>query len=99
MDGKEKKIDQFELEAKTSGGAVFELGVKTSKHDKAVRRMAQPLMDKYWKNTGQSVTTLHRVYRVAEYLLKRSQRHKLTQFILIMSLEIECGILKHLNGE
>jgi len=64
------------LEAKQSGGAVFELGVKTSKHDKAVRRLAQPLMDKYWKDTGQSVTTLHRVYRVAEYLLKRSQRHK-----------------------
>ena len=77
MDGKEKKLDQFEIEAKTSGGgAVFELGVKTSKHDKAVRRLAQPLMDKYWKNTGQSVTTLHRVYRVAEYLLKRSQRYK-----------------------
>ena len=76
MDGKEKKLDQFEVEAKTSGGAVFELGVKTSKHDKAVRRLAQPLMDTYWKNTGQSVTTLHRVYRVAEYLLKRSQRYK-----------------------
>ena len=70
------EIDQFELEAKTSGGAVFELGVKTSRHDKALRRIAQPLMDKYWKDTGQSVTTLHSVYRVAEYLLKRSQRHK-----------------------
>ncbi len=64
------------LEAKQSGGAVFELGVKTSKHDKAVRRLAQPLMDKYWKNTGQSVTTLHRVYRVAEYLYRRTKRHK-----------------------
>ena len=50
MDGKEKKLDQFEIEAKTSGGAVFELGVKTSKHDKAVRRMAQPLMDKLGVN-------------------------------------------------
>ena len=76
MSHKERKLDQFEIEAKTSGGAVFELGVKTSKHDKAVRRLAQPLMDKYWKDTGQSVTTLHRVYRVAEYLLKRSQRYK-----------------------
>ena len=28
MDGKEKKLDQFEIEAKTSGGAVFEAGVK-----------------------------------------------------------------------
>ena len=73
MDGKEKKLDQFEIEAKTSGGAVFELGVKTSKHDKAVRRLAQPLMDKYWK---QDVTNLHRIYRVAEYLLQRSKRHK-----------------------
>ena len=76
MAEKEKKLDQFEIEAKTSGGAVLELGVKTSKHDKALRRMAQPLMDKYWKNKGQSVATLHRVYRVAEYLLKRSKRHK-----------------------
>jgi hypothetical protein len=66
-------LDQFEIEAKTSGGAVFELGVKTSKHDKAVRRLAQPLMDKYWKN---EVTNLHRIYRVAEYLLKRSKRYK-----------------------
>ncbi len=52
---------------------MFELGVKTSKHDKAVRRLAQPLMDKYWKN---EVTNLHRIYRVAEYLLKRSKRYK-----------------------
>ena len=37
-----KKFDQFEIEAKTSGGAVFELGVKTSRHDKALRRLAQP---------------------------------------------------------
>tara|TARA_B100000900_G_scaffold340292_1_gene303038 strand:+ start:332 stop:559 length:228 start_codon:yes stop_codon:yes gene_type:complete len=71
-----KNLDPFEVEAKTSGGAVFELGVKTSKHDKAIRRLAQPLMDKYWKNTGQSVTVLHRVYNVAEYLLKRSKRKK-----------------------
>ena len=73
MDGKEKKLDQFEIEAKTSGGAVFELGVKTSKHDKAVRRLAEPLMAKHWKN---SVTNLHRIYRVAEYLHKRTKRLK-----------------------
>ena len=73
---REKKLNEFDIEAKTSGGAVFELGVKTSKHDKAVRRIAQPLMDKYWKDRGQNVTTLHRVYRVSEYLLKRSKRHK-----------------------
>lgn len=68
-----KKIDQFELEAKTSGGAVFELGVKTSKHDKAVRRLAQPLMEKHWHD---KVENLHRIYRVAEYLLKRKNRYK-----------------------
>lgn len=76
MAKEEKKLDEFEIEAKTSGGAVFELGVKTSKHDKALRRIAQPLMDKHWKNKGQSVASLHRVYKVAEYLLKRSKRHK-----------------------
>lgn len=70
---KEKKLDEFEVEAKTSGGAVFELGVKTSKHSKAVRRLAEPLMAKHWKN---SVTNLHRIYKVAEYLLKRSKRTK-----------------------
>ncbi len=73
---KKKEYEHGFVEAKTSGGAVYELGVKTSKHDKALRRLAQPLMDKYWKDTGQSVTTLYRVYRVAEYLLKRSQRPK-----------------------
>jgi len=73
MDGKEKKLDEFEIEAKTSGGAVFELGVKTSKHDKAVRRIAEPLMKKHWKD---SVTNLHRIYRVAEYLHKRTKRLK-----------------------
>ena len=70
---KKKVIDQFELEAKTSGGAVFEQGVKESKRSKAVRRIAQPLMDKHWKN---QVTNLHRIYRVAEYLHTRSKRIK-----------------------
>ena len=66
-----KKLDEFDVEAKTSGGAVFEIGVKTSKHSKAVRRLAEPLMAKHWKD---SVTNLHRIYKVAEYLLKRSKR-------------------------
>ena len=70
---KKKVIDQFELEAKTSGGAVFEQGVKESKRSKAVRRIAQPLMEKHWKN---QVTNLHRIYRVAEYLHTRSKRLK-----------------------
>jgi hypothetical protein len=59
------------LEAKQSGGAVYELGVKQSKHGKAIRRIAEPLMNKHWKN---SVTNLHRIYRIAEYLLKRQKR-------------------------
>ena len=69
----EKKYEHGFIEAKTSGGAVYELGVKTSKHSKAVRRLAEPLMAKHWKD---SVTNLHRIYKVAEYLLKRSKRKK-----------------------
>tara|TARA_Y100001937_G_scaffold22561_1_gene32242 strand:+ start:56 stop:268 length:213 start_codon:yes stop_codon:yes gene_type:complete len=61
------------LEAKTSGGAVFEQGVRESKRSKAIRRIAQPLMAKHWKD---SVTNLHRIYRVAEYLYNRQKRHK-----------------------
>ena len=64
-------IDEFTKEEKLSGGAVFEAGVKESKRSKAIRRIAEPLMKKYWKN---SVTNLHRIYRVAEYLFKRSKR-------------------------
>ena len=66
-------IDDFTREEKLSGGAVFERGVKESKRSKAVRRIAEPLMKKHWKN---SVTNLHRIYRVAEYLFKRSKRLK-----------------------
>ena len=61
------------LEAKTSGGAVFEQGVRESKRSKAIRRIAQPLMAKHWKD---SVTNLHRIYRVAEYLYNRQKRYK-----------------------
>ncbi len=68
-----KELDQFELEAKTSGGAVFEAGVRQSKESKAIRRIAEPLMKKHWKD---QVTNLHRIYRVAEYLHKRSKRYK-----------------------
>ena len=65
------KLTEFDIEAKLSGGAVFEIGVKESKRSKAVRRIAEPLMKKHWKD---SVTNLHRIYRVAEYLLKRQKR-------------------------
>ena len=70
---REKKLNEFDIEAKTSGGAVFELGVKTSKHIKAIIRIAEPLMKKHWKG---KVTNLHRIYRVAEFLHKRSKRIK-----------------------
>ena len=67
------KLNEFEVEAKTSGGAVFERGVKVSKENKAIRRIAQPLMDKHWKD---SVTNLHRIYKIAGYLFERSKRAK-----------------------
>ena len=67
----EKKYEHGYEEAKTSGGAVYELGVMTSKRDKAIRRMAEPLMKKHWHD---KVTNLHRIYRVAEYLYKRQRR-------------------------
>ena len=68
-----KKYEHGYMEAKTSGGAVYELGVKTSKNAKAVRRIAEPLMEKHWHD---KVTNLHRIYRVAEYLYKRQRRNK-----------------------
>ena len=64
------------LEAKQSGGAVYEQGVRESKKNKAIRRIAEPLAEKHWRNTGQSVTELHRIYKVAEYLHNRTKRHK-----------------------
>ena len=67
------KIDDFTKEEKLSGGAVFEIGVKQSKEHKAIRRIAEPLMAKHWKD---SVTNLHIIYRVAEYLHKRTKRLK-----------------------
>ena len=68
-DGKAKEHGW--LEAKQSGGAVYELGVKQSKHGKAIRRIAEPLM----KNTGKIVLQICIGYTgVAEYLLKRQKR-------------------------
>tara|TARA_B100000519_G_scaffold20015_1_gene14410 strand:- start:175 stop:390 length:216 start_codon:yes stop_codon:yes gene_type:complete len=61
------------IEAKTSGGAVFEQGVKASKSAKAIRRIAEPLMQKHWHD---KVVNLHRIYRVAEYLYNRQRRPK-----------------------
>ena len=68
-----KKYEHGSMEAKTSGGADYEHGAKTSKNAKAVRRIAEPLMQKHWHD---KVTNLHRIYRVAEYLYKRQRRNK-----------------------
>ena len=70
-----KKHEFGWLEAKQSGGAVYEQGVRESKRNKAVRRIAEPLAQKHWRNTGQSVTKLHRIYKIAEYLYKRTKRN------------------------
>ena len=69
----EKKYQEGYIESKTSGGAVYELGVRTSKSSKAIRLIAEPLMKKHWHD---KVTNLHRIYRVAEYLYKRQRRSK-----------------------
>ena len=68
-----RKYEHGYEEAKTSGGAVYELGVRTSKNAKAIRKIAEPLMQKHWHD---KVTNLHRIYRVAEYLYKRQRRNK-----------------------
>ena len=64
------------LEAKQSTGADYGLGVEESKRGKAIRRIAQPLTDKHWIGSGPSVTLLHRINRIAEYLFTRTKRHK-----------------------
>jgi len=45
--------------------------IAVSKNNTAVRRMAEPLMKKYWKG---NVQNLNRIYRIAEYLVKRKSR-------------------------
>tara|TARA_B100000941_G_scaffold266816_1_gene222361 strand:- start:1097 stop:1315 length:219 start_codon:yes stop_codon:yes gene_type:complete len=70
---KESRHDFGFEEARLSGGSVFETGVKESKNNKAIRRIAEPLMQKHWHD---KVTNLHRIYRVAEYLYKRQRRSK-----------------------
>ena len=76
MTSSKKNQEYGWLEAAQSGGAVYEQGVKESKRNKAIRRIAEPLAQKHWRNTGQSVTRLHRIYRIAEYLLDRTKRKK-----------------------
>ena len=76
MTSSKKRHEYGWMEAKQSGGAVYEQGVKESKRNKAIRRIAEPLMQNHWKDTGQKVSTLHRVYKVAEYLYNRTKRLK-----------------------
>ncbi len=65
------KKDPFLEEMRMSGSVVSKDSIAVSKHNTAVRRMAEPLMDKYWKG---NVMNLNRIYRVAEYLVKRKSR-------------------------
>ena len=69
----DKKYEHGYEEAKTSSGAVYEVGVKTSKHHKAISRIAEPLIKKHWHD---KVTNLHRIYKVAEYIHNRQKRGK-----------------------
>ena len=72
----QKRKEHGWLEAKQSGGSVYELGVKESKKAKALRGFSKPLTEKHWKDSGQSVTVLHRINKIAEYLYERSKREK-----------------------
>ena len=63
----QKRKEHGWLEAKQSGGSVYELGVKESKKAKALRGFSKPLTEKHWKDSGQSVTVLHRINKIAEY--------------------------------
>ena len=65
------KKDPFLEEMRMSGSVVSKDSIAVSKHNTAVRRMAEPLMYKYWKG---NVMNLNRIYRVAEYLVKRKSR-------------------------
>jgi len=65
------KNDPFLEETRMSSSVVNKDSIEVSKNNTAVRRMAEPLMQKHWKG---NVQNLHRIYRVAEYLIKRKSR-------------------------
>tara|TARA_A100001015_G_scaffold291682_1_gene366139 strand:+ start:490 stop:690 length:201 start_codon:yes stop_codon:yes gene_type:complete len=65
------KEDPYLKEMRMSGSVVNADSIAVSKHNTAVRRMAEPLMSKYWKG---NVQNLNRIYKVAEYLVKRKTR-------------------------
>ncbi len=66
-----KKINPYLEEERMSGSVVNQDSIVVSKHNTAVRRLAEPLMEKHWKG---KVVNLNRIYKVAEYLLKRKKR-------------------------
>ena len=66
-----KKINPYLEEERMSGSVVNQDSIVVSKHNTAVRRIAEPLMEKHWKG---KVVNLNRIYKVAEYLLKRKKR-------------------------
>ena len=65
------KEDPYLKEMRMSGSVVNADSIAVSKHNTAVRRMAEPLMSKYCKG---NVQNLNRIYKVAEYLVKRKTR-------------------------
>ena len=66
-----KKINPYLEEERMSGSVVNQDSIVVSKHNTAVRRLAEPLLEKHWKG---KVVNLNRIYKVAEYLLKRKKR-------------------------
>jgi len=65
------KHDPFLEETRMSSSVVNKDSIEVSKNNTAVRRMAEPLMKTYWKG---NVQNLNRIYKVAEYLVKRKNR-------------------------
>ena len=65
------KQDPYLEETRLSGSVVSKDSIAVSKNNTAVRRLAEPLMKKYWKG---NVQNLNRIYKVAEYLVKRKNR-------------------------
>jgi hypothetical protein len=65
------KEDMFLEEMRMSGSVVSKDSIAVSKNNTAVRRTAEPLMKKHWKG---NVQNLNRIYRIAEYLVKRKSR-------------------------
>jgi len=65
------KDDPYLKEMRMSGSVVNADSIAVSKNNTAIRRMAEPLMKEHWKG---NVQNLNRIYRIAEYLVKRKSR-------------------------